>query len=77
VSLPIVFTGLVLVYAFYYLLGWAPAPLGRLDAMSSPPKMITGFFLIDSALTGDPSLFWQTMKQLVLPAITLGLFARA
>ena len=29
VSLPIFFTGLVLVYVFYYLLGWSPAPLGR------------------------------------------------
>jgi ABC-type dipeptide/oligopeptide/nickel transport system permease component len=31
VSLPVFFTGLLLVYVFYYLLGWAPAPLGRLD----------------------------------------------
>ena len=31
VSLPTFFTGLLLVYVFYYLLGWAPAPLGRLD----------------------------------------------
>src|SRR6266436_8036612 len=31
VSLPVFFTGLILVYVFYYLLGWAPAPLGRLD----------------------------------------------
>ena len=31
VSLPIFFTGLLLVYVFYFLLGWAPSPLGRLD----------------------------------------------
>ena len=35
VSLPVFFTGLILVYVFYYLLGWAPAPLGRLDAFVS------------------------------------------
>ena len=34
VSLPTFFIGLLLVYVFYYLLGWAPAPLGRLDAYS-------------------------------------------
>src|SRR5258708_26884567 len=31
VSLPVFFTGLILVYVFYYLRGWAPAPLRRLD----------------------------------------------
>ncbi|HTQ82491.1 MAG TPA: ABC transporter permease, partial [Pseudolabrys sp.] len=31
VSLPVFFTGLLLVYVFYFQLGWSPAPLGRLD----------------------------------------------
>ena len=35
VSLPVFFTGLLLVYVFYYLLGWSPAPLGRLDVFFS------------------------------------------
>src|SRR6185503_135230 len=67
VSLPIFFTGLLLVYVFYYLLGWAPAPLGRLDAFSAPPKTVTGAFLIDSLLAGSPQLFAAAAKQLVLP----------
>ena len=49
VSLPVFFTGLILVYVFYYLLGWAPAPLGRLDIFFSAPPQVTGFYLIDSA----------------------------
>jgi peptide/nickel transport system permease protein len=77
VSLPIFFTGLLLVYVFYFLLGWAPAPLGRIDAFSSPPLHRTGFFLVDSALAGDATLFWTALKQLILPAVTLGLFAMA
>ena len=77
VSLPIFFTGLVLVYVFYYLLGWAPAPLGRLDAFSTPPPRVTGLFLVDSALAGDGVTFAATARQLVLPAVTLGLFAMA
>ena len=48
VSLPVFFTGLILVYAFYYLLGWAPAPLGRLGIFYSAPPQVTGFYLIDS-----------------------------
>jgi len=32
-----VFTGLVLVYIFYFKLGWSPAPLGRLDVFYSAP----------------------------------------
>jgi peptide/nickel transport system permease protein len=50
VSLPVFFTGLILVYVFYYLLGWAPAPLGRLDFYYSAPPPITGFYLIDSLI---------------------------
>ncbi len=34
VSLPTFFTGLLLVYVFYFLLGWAPSPLGRFDAFT-------------------------------------------
>jgi len=77
VSLPIFFTGLLLVYVFYYLLGWAPAPLGRLDAFTSPPPPVIGFYLVDSALAGDGVAFRASLHQLVLPAVTLGLFAMA
>jgi ABC-type dipeptide/oligopeptide/nickel transport system permease component len=77
VSLPIFFTGLLLVYVFYYRLGWAPAPLGRLDAFSSPPKTVTGAFLIDSLIAGDGRLFAAAAKQLILPTLTLSVFALA
>jgi peptide/nickel transport system permease protein len=77
VSLPTFFTGLLLVYVFYYQLGWAPAPLGRLDAFSSPPPHVTGFYLIDSLLAGDIETFTGAAAQLALPAFTLGIFALA
>lgn len=77
VSLPVFFTGLILVYVFYYLLGWAPAPLGRLDIFYSPPPHVTGFYLIDSAIAGDWEVFRASLKQLVLPALTLGIFSLA
>ncbi len=77
VSLPTFFTGLLLVYVFYYLLGWAPSPLGRLDPYASAPPGITHFYLIDSLLARDLGAFWAALTQLALPAITLGLFALA
>ena len=57
VSLPVFFTGLILVYVFYYLLGWSPAPLGRLDVFYSAPPQVTGFYLIDSAIARDWEVF--------------------
>jgi dipeptide transport system permease protein len=77
VSLPVFFTGLLLVYVFYFLLGWAPAPLGRIDAFSSPPPHVTGFYLVDSLLAGDGELFLSALSQLVLPAMTLAIFSLA
>ncbi len=77
VSLPTFFTGLLLAYLFYFLLGIAPAPLGRLDVTFSAPPAVTGFYLIDSLLAGDLELFWASAAQLALPAVTLGLFVMA
>jgi ABC-type dipeptide/oligopeptide/nickel transport system permease component len=77
VSLPVFFTGLILVYVFYYLMGIAPAPLGRLDIFFSPPPQVTGFYLIDSLIAGDRDAFFASLKQLILPALTLAIFSIA
>jgi len=77
VSLPVFFTGLLLVYVFYFRLGWSPAPIGRLDAFATAPRDLTGFYLIDSLLTGDLATFRAAFGQLILPAFTLGIFSLA
>jgi ABC-type dipeptide/oligopeptide/nickel transport system permease component len=77
VSLPTFFTGLLLAYVFYFLLGWAPAPLGRLDPMFSPPPNVTGLYLLDALLAGDLSLWWACAKQIVLPTLTMAIFVLA
>jgi peptide/nickel transport system permease protein len=77
VSLPVFFTGLILIYVFYYKLGWAPAPLGRLDVFYTEPPHVTGFYLIDSLIARDPDTFMAALKQLILPALTLGVFSLA
>lgn len=77
VSLPTFFTGLALVYLFYYLLGWAPPPMGRLDILFLPPDRVTGFYTIDALLVGDLSAFGSALAHLALPAVTLALFTLA
>jgi ABC-type dipeptide/oligopeptide/nickel transport system permease component len=77
VSLPVFFTGLLAVYVFYFVLGWSPAPLGRLDAFFSEPPRVTGFYLVDSAIARDAETFMAAAAQLILPAGTLALFALA
>jgi ABC-type dipeptide/oligopeptide/nickel transport system permease component len=77
VSLPVFFTGLLLVYVFYFKLGWAPAPLGRLDVFYSTPTTVTGFYLIDSLIARDLETFRSALSQLLLPAATLAIFSLA
>lgn len=77
VSLPTFFTGILLIYVFYYLLGVSPSPLGRLDFIYLDPDHVTGFYLIDAALMGDWETWRGAAKQLILPASTLALFTLA
>ena len=77
VSLPVFFTGLVLVYVFYFRLGWSPAPLGRLGVFYSAPPAVTGFYLIDSLFARDFEAFRSALAQLMLPAVTLAIFSLA
>lgn len=77
VSLPVFFTGLVLVYVFYFKLGWAPAPLGRLDVFASSPPTVTGFYTIDSVIARDWEALRSALSQLILPTATLAIFSLA
>jgi peptide/nickel transport system permease protein len=77
VSLPTFFTGLFLVYVFYFQIGLAPPPLGRLDISFISPPPVTGFYLVDAIVARDFETFRAALGQLILPAITLGLFVLA
>jgi peptide/nickel transport system permease protein len=77
VCVPTFVSGLLLIYAFYFLLGWAPDPTARIDIFASAPPDITGFYLIDFALTGDWDGWWAAFRQLMLPAVTMALFVLA
>ncbi len=77
VSLPTFVSGLLLIYFLYYLAGWAPEPIGRLDPFAIPPPTVTGFLLIDTLLAGDREGFGSALRQLVLPSATMAIFALA
>jgi len=72
-ALPDFWFALVLIFIFYTVLGWAPAPLGRIDMIVLPPNPVTGALTIDALLAGDIEAFRSACAHLVLPVRTLGL----
>jgi len=76
VSMPVFWTGLILLLIFYYLLGWLPGG-GQLSLFTIPPKRITGMVIFDALFTGDWSAFWDGLRHIVLPSIVLGYAATA
>src|SRR5262245_20425032 len=71
VAMPTFWTGLLFIYVFFYVVGWAPPPLGRLASGLSPPTSITGLYVIDSLLTANWPALRSSLGQLALPAFTL------
>ncbi len=72
VAMPTFWTGLLLVYVFFYLLNVAPAPLGRLGAGITPPGEVTGLYVVDSLLAGNWTALRSSLHHLMLPASALG-----
>jgi peptide/nickel transport system permease protein len=72
ISMPRFFLGLLLQLAFAMWLGWLPLS-GRFPLIEDPPPTITGFFTVDSLLTGDLHDFWLAATALALPAFALSL----
>jgi len=62
---------LMLIYLLYFKLGIAAAPTGRIATNIDPPAAITGFYLIDSLVTGNMKAFSSTVSHLFLPVLTL------
>ena len=70
VSLPVFIFGLVLQLIFYKVLGWFPAG-GRIDPFIPSPQHITGFYILDSLLTGNWRALASSLHHIFLPAVTL------
>jgi peptide/nickel transport system permease protein len=72
VAMPTFWTGLLAVYLFFYHLGWAPPPLGRLAPGVTAPPPVTGLYTVDALLAGQWRALASAVHQLMLPALTLG-----
>jgi len=66
VGLPALWFGLLLQIVFYKHLGWLPAA-GRLDPFVPSPTKMTGFYAIDSAVTGNWPALMSSIQHLILP----------
>jgi peptide/nickel transport system permease protein len=69
VSMPIFWFGLMLLILFAAVLGWVPT--GGLMPVGMEPPRVTGMSVVDSVLTGDPTMTWEGVHYLLLPAFTL------
>jgi peptide/nickel transport system permease protein len=76
VSMPVFWTGLVLMLLLYYRLGWLPGP-GRLDLEILPPPGRTRLLILDSLLAGNWAALGNALGHLVMPAFVLGYVATA
>lgn len=76
-AMPGFFFGLILIFVFYYLMGVAPEPIGRLSGWSIAPPTVTGFMTIDTALVGDWPLFREAVAKMLMPAASMAIFAVA
>jgi len=65
--------GLMLIYVFFFLLRWFPAPMGRISPLISPPRHITGLYILDSLFTGNWRALFSSFSQIFLPAVTLAI----
>ena len=74
ISMPTFWLGLLLIYVFFFKLGIAPPPMGRLSSDVTVPPVVTGLLLIDTLLSKNFSSFLSAFQQLILPAITLAFF---
>ncbi len=75
VSMPVFWTGILLLLVFGGILGWLP--LGSLLDEGMRFHRITGMSLVDGLLTGDWAVVRSSVRHLILPAVALGLTSMA
>lgn len=75
-SLPDFWLGLVLILVGYGIVGWFPAPAGRVDPDTDVARL-TGAELVDAAVTGNGPGMLSALHHLALPVATLAIVITA
>jgi peptide/nickel transport system permease protein len=70
-AVPAFWLGFLLQLVLYRELGWFQQAVGRLAPSIPPPPFVTGFYLVDSILAGQPAAFRSALTQLVMPVACL------
>jgi peptide/nickel transport system permease protein len=70
-SVPTYWLGLMMVFVFFFLLGWAPPPMGMMSLDIDPPPTVTGAPLLDSLLAVRWDAAWSAFSYLALPVLCL------
>lgn len=73
VSMPSFWVGLLLIMLFAVELHLLPVS-GRIQ-IGMEPQHITGFYMLDSILTGNAASFIDALKHIILPSITLAAYS--
>ena len=76
-SVPTYWMGLMAILVFFYLLRWAPPPMGRIGLEVIAPPVVSGSVLIDSVVAGNWPAARSAAAQLVLPVACFTLLAMA
>lgn len=76
-SIPTYWLGLVMLFVFFYLLGWAPPGMGRISLMVSPPQFVTGSYLIDGLIEANWEAANSALTHLILPVLCLAIVSAA
>ncbi len=73
ISVPTFWLAVAAYFLFFFKLHWAPGT-GRLDPSLSPPPKVTGMYTVDALLAGQPDVFVDALRHLMLPGLVLTLF---
>lgn len=73
VSIPSFWFALLVLYFFYYKLHIFPGP-GRLSNSFPAPATVTGMYVIDSLIEGNPAKALDALQHLILPGLVLAAF---